>query len=253
MTTDPTGWTAADRAREQDLLARLGADDERARQGAREELVHLHLPLVRALARRFPTQRIPAEDVVQVGVIGLLNAIDRYDPDRGTALSTFATPTILGEIKRCFRDSAWALHVPRRVKELVSVVTRRADELTVGNGRAPTVGELAEDLGLTEEEVLEALEAQHAGTTDPFDLPAVPDVADGSTGAFDAVDDRDVLRPLLAGLTARQRRVLTLRFVDGLSQVRIAEEIGVSQMQVSRILGRTLAQLRTTATSTDDA
>lgn len=248
MTAEPGGWSARQRAREHELLTQLAAlpPDDPARAVARDELVVLHLPLVRYLARRYQSRGVPSEDVVQVGVIGLIKAIDRYDPDRGVALSTFATPTIVGEIKRHFRDHTWAVRVPRALQDRALQVGRRTDELTARTGKVPTVGELATDLGLTDDDVLEALEARHAYAAEGFD--PVDDAHTSSFGAvdveFEAVEDREALRPLLAALPDRERHILSLRFVDQLSQSQIADRLGISQMHVSRLLARTLAELR---------
>ncbi len=243
------------RQHERDLLhelATLPTGDPR-RGPLRDELVANHLPLVRHLARRYRERGEPLEDLVQVGTVGLISAIDRFDPSRGVELSTFATPTILGEIRRHFRDRSWAVHVPRRLQELQGRVTAAADDLSATLHRSPTVRELAEALGVTEEEILEALEARHAYSADSLDIE--PDEDSGraaavalAVGAEDpalaAVEDREALRPLLAALPERERQIITLRFFRNMSQSQIAQELGMSQMHVSRLLARTLGQLR---------
>ncbi len=251
----PSRWGEEQRLHERALLdefARLDHTDPR-RASIRDEIVTMHLPLVQHLARRYRDRGEPLEDLVQVGTIGLIKAVDRFDPERGTELSTFATPTILGEIKRHFRDRAWAVRVPRRLQELQAQVVSRTDELTRTLHRAPTVRELAESLGVGEEDVLDALEARHAYATASIDAggdaeerAAAPVVR--SLGiddpSFGAIEDRESLRPLLEALPERERTIIVLRFFRHMSQTQIAEELGISQMHVSRLLARTLAQLR---------
>lgn len=252
-------WTEAERAREHALIAALQALPETdPRRGAlRDELITIHLPLVQHLARRYRDRGEPVEDLVQVGTVGLIKAIDGFDPGRGLELSTYATPTILGEIKRHFRDRTWAVRVPRRLQELQSQVTRRADELTVTLQRSPTVRELAASLDVSEADVLDALEARQAYVTQSIDASAEDEGASptvGSLGAlgalgaldsrFDEIDDREALRPLLAALPEREREILQMRFVQNMSQSQIGEKLGISQMHVSRLLSRTLLQLR---------
>ena len=259
MTTVPR-WGPEQRERERDLLAtlhELPPDDPRRSQ-VRDELVTMHLPLVRHVARRYRGRGEPLEDLEQVGMVGLINAVDRFDPDRGVELATFATPTILGEIKRPFRDRTWAVHVPRRLQELSGRLVARADELTHDLGRAPTVRELAESLGVEQEDILEALEAHHGYATDSLE-PATEDAGGGATEpgdldpAFELIEDRESLRPLLLALPERERRIIMLRFFRGMSQTQIAEELGISQMHVSRLLARSIADLRRgmTADGTD--
>jgi len=243
------GWSAEQRARERellDLLATLPADHPQ-RAHARDELVVLHVPLVRYLAHRYRSSGEPLDDVVQAGMVGLLNAVDRFDPGRGTAFSTFATPTIIGEIKRHYRDHTWALRVPRGLKERALLTARRIDELTAASGRPPTVAELAADLQLGEDDVLEAIEARHALTAESFE-PSEVFAHDARRGAddtgFESVEDRETLRPLLAALPERERRIIAMRFGEELTQAQIAERLGISQMHVSRLLARALAHLR---------
>lgn len=231
-------------------LAALDPDDPRRRE-LRDELVRSHLPLVRHLARRYRDRGEPLEDLVQVGTVGLIAAIDRFDPARGVELSTFATPTILGEIRRHFRDRSWAVHVPRRLQELQGRVTSTADSLTASLQRSPTVGEIARALDVSEEDVLAALEARHAYAADSLEAerdddsgPAWAAALGADDPALEAVEEREVLRPLLAALPERERQIVVMRFFRNMSQSQIASELGISQMHVSRLLARTLADLR---------
>jgi RNA polymerase sigma-B factor len=243
------------RARSAELFAVLGDEDASAatRSVARDDLVHLHLSLVEHCARRFRNRGEPYEDLVQVGTIGLIKAVDRFETDRGVEFSTYATPTVIGEIKRHFRDKGWAIRVPRRLQELRMQIGGATGELTQKLGRSPTPRELAEAIGCTVEEVMEGIESSHAYAT--LSLDASDDNDDGppailaGLGIVDAniehVEVRESLKPLLEGLGEREKRILLLRFFKNMTQSQIAEEIGVSQMHVSRLLTRTLAQLRT--------
>lgn len=206
----------------------------------------MHLPLVRHLARRYAGRGEPMDDLVQVGTEGLIKAVDRYDPDRGTSLATFAVPTILGEIKRHFRDRTWAAHVPRRLQELYVRVTRTTDELTSSQGRPPTVREVAEALGVTEHEVLEAMGARHAYAADPIEAEesAVMVSVGAEDPALATIEDRQALLPALQALPPQEQHVVVRRFLHERTQADIAEELGVSQMQVSRLLARALHRLR---------
>jgi len=245
-----TAQPSDERERSAALLAELAAmaPDDPGRAALRGQVVESHLPLVRHLARRYADRGEPLDDLVQVGTIGLLKAVDRYDPDRGTPFGAFAVPTVLGEIRRHFRDRGWAVRVPRRLQELSRVLADSRAELTQELGRAPTVAELAERAGVDEDAVLEGMESAGAYTT----VPLEPTEADAGAGPWLATDDdglrgvedREALRPLLARLPARERRIIALRFVRGMSQSQIAEEVGISQMHVSRLLTRTLAALR---------
>jgi len=219
---------------------------------ARDGLVSLHMPLVEHLARRFRNRGEPYDDLVQVATIGLIKAIDRFDPERGVEFSTYATPTILGEIKRYFRDKGWAIRVPRRLQELRLSLTAATAELTQELGRAPTVAELSHRLGLAQDLVIEGLESANAYNTLSLDAPdqneqdtsTVLDGLGGEDEALESVEYRESLKPLLAQLETREKRILTLRFFRGMTQSQIAEEIGISQMHVSRLLARTLTELR---------
>jgi RNA polymerase sigma-B factor len=241
------------RAQTRALFARLAElQDKAAQEQVRNELVRLHLPLVDHLARRFRNRGEPLDDLVQVGTIGLIKSVDRFQLDRGVEFSTYATPTVLGEIKRYFRDKGWAVRVPRRLQELrLSLATATAD-LTQELGRSPTVAELSERLQVNEDDILEGLESANAYSTLSLDAPDVGE-PDGqsmvdSLGADDealeGVDYRESLKPLLAQLDPRAKHILLLRFFRGMTQSQIAAEVGISQMHVSRILNRTLARLR---------
>jgi RNA polymerase sigma-B factor len=232
-------------------LAQLPPDDpERAR--IRATLVELHLPLVEYLARRFRNRGEWLDDLTQVATIGLIKSIDRFDLERGVEFSTYATPTIVGEIKRHFRDKGWAVRVPRRLQELKLSLTKAIGDLAQREGRAPTVSELAAHLQMSEEEVLEGLESANAYSTVSLDAPDsgdedAPAVAD-SLGmvddALEGVEYRESLKPLLERLPPREKKILLLRFFGNMTQSQIAAELGISQMHVSRLLARTLAQLR---------
>jgi len=260
MDGDPTkdelasSGVEATRRRSAELFAELRDESASAsvHEDAREGLVHLHLPLVEHCARRFRNRGEPYEDLVQVGTIGLLKSIDRFDLDRGVEFSTYATPTIIGEIKRHFRDKGWAIRVPRRLQELRMQIGAASAELTQSLGRSPTPRELAERIGCSVDDILEGIESSNAYST--LSLDASDDSEDGAATMLDAigVDDeglehveiRESIKPLLDRLDAREKRILLLRFFRNMTQSQIAEEIGVSQMHVSRLLSRTLEQLR---------
>ena len=211
----------------------------------------MHLPLVQHLARRFRNRGEPYDDLVQVGTIGLIKAVDRFDNERGVEFSTYATPTIVGEIKRHFRDKGWAVRVPRRLQELRLQLTTATSELSQQLGRAPTVAELALRLAISEEEVLEGLESANAYATVPLDegsddegsSPGYLDTLGEDDEALEGVEYRESLKPLLAQLAPRERHILMLRFFHEKTQSEIAAEVGISQMHVSRLLAKTLAQL----------
>ncbi|MCL8024809.1 RNA polymerase sigma factor SigF [Nocardioides sp. BSK12Z-3] len=236
------------------MFARLldpGAS-EAERETARDALVQLHLPLVDHCARRFRNRGEPFEDLVQVGTIGLIKSVDRFDTDRGVEFSTYATPTIIGEIKRYFRDKGWAIRVPRRLQELRMQIGSATAELTQDLGRSPTASELAGHIGCSVEEIVEGIESSHAYST--LSLDAGDDSEDGAATMLDAIGEEDVniaqvevresLKPLLDQLEPREKKILLLRFFRNMTQSQIAEEIGVSQMHVSRLLNRTLTHLR---------
>jgi len=220
----------------------------------RDDLVTAHMGLAEYLARRFTNRGEPLDDLIQVAALGLLKAVDRFDPDRGLEFSTYATPTIVGELKRHFRDKGWAVRVPRRVQELHlrlgSVVSTLSQEL----GRSPTIGEIAQSAAVSEEEVLEAIEAGHAYRFTSLDAPAGNDEEMSLSTELGAEDQglidsehRVTLSPLIAQFPPRERMILHLRFFEGLTQSEIASRLGISQMHVSRLLARALAQLRTQA------
>jgi RNA polymerase sigma-B factor len=230
------------------------------RQVLRDKLVEMHMPLVEYLARRFSGRNEPLPDLVQVGAIGLLKSIDRFDPDRGLEFSTYATPTILGEIKRYFRDSGWLVHVPRRAQELQATLATSRAELSQELQRAPTVAELAERTGLREEDIIEALDAARGYSGVPLDALTDENHSGNAAQAmlsqlderFEQVERREMLRPAMEALPERERYILLLRFVAGKSQTEIATIVGVSQMQVSRLVTRSLAKLRSALTESAD-
>jgi RNA polymerase sigma-B factor len=227
---------------------------EGQRLAARDGLVALHLPLVEHCARRFRNRGEPFEDLVQVGTIGLIKSIDRFDLERGVEFSTYATPTIIGEIKRYFRDKGWAIRVPRRLQELRMQIGATTADLTQTLGRSPTPRELAETIGCTIEEIIEGIESGNAYST--LSLDATDDSGEESGVSMlemmglddeelEQIEIRESIKPLLEALPSREKRILLLRFFKNRTQSEIAAEIGVSQMHVSRLLSRTLAQLRT--------
>ena len=221
---------------------------------ARELLVQRYMPLTRSLARRYSRSSEPFEDLLQVALLGLLKALDRFDADRGHSFASFAVPTILGEMRRYFRDSGWAVHVPRGAQECALKVRDAQERLANERGHAPTVNELAEYLELDIEDVIDALQALQAYDTLSLDAPR-PGVDDDLVAYGEAVgreDERFELVELDATVTAvleqippRERLILRMRFLDDLTQTEIAERVGISQMQVSRLLRRSLEQLRT--------
>ncbi|WP_331271855.1 RNA polymerase sigma factor SigF [Motilibacter aurantiacus] len=253
-TTSGSSGMGVDRERTRALFAKLTSLEEGSaeRKRVRDALVEQHLPLVEHLARRFRNRGEPYDDLVQVATIGLIKSVDRFDPQRGVEFSTYATPTIVGEIKRHFRDKGWAVRVPRRLQELRLTLTQATSELSQRNGRAPTVAELATQLGITEEEVLEGLESANAYSTLSLDASdqgdedsvAVVDTLGVDDEALEGVEYRESLKPMLEKLPPREQKILLLRFFRGMTQSEIAAEVGISQMHVSRLLARTLAQLR---------
>ncbi|MFF6957881.1 SigB/SigF/SigG family RNA polymerase sigma factor [Streptomyces sp. NPDC008317] len=242
-----------DRAGARALFVELSKLPEGSNERAelRNQLVRMHLPLVEHLARRFRNRGEPLDDLTQVATIGLIKSVDRFDVDRGVEFSTYATPTVVGEIKRHFRDKGWAVRVPRRLQELRLALTTATGELSQRHGRAPTVHELAEHLKISEEEVLEGLESANAYSTLSLDVPdtddespAVADTLGSEDEALEGVEYRESLKPLLEQLPPREKTILLLRFFGNMTQSQIAQEVGISQMHVSRLLARTLAQLR---------
>jgi RNA polymerase sigma-B factor len=218
-------------------------------EALRAALIERHLPLVTFMARKFADRGEPLDDLIQVGTIGLIKAIDRFEISKGFEFSTFATPTIVGEIKRHFRDKTWAVRVPRRLQELGASVTKATTELTQKLDRSPTPKEVAKHLGITVDDVAEALESNAAYSTVSLDVTSETSTSIGETfGALDealeGVEYRESLKPLLAQLDDREKRILQMRFFDNLSQSQIATELGISQMHVSRILNKVLTHLR---------
>jgi len=229
------------------LLSYHREGDREARERALVEL----MPLVRALASRYAGRGEPLEDLVQVGALGLVKAVDRFDVDRGVEFSSYAVPTIVGEIRRHFRDKAWAMHVPRRIKELSVRLSRVLDELTTELGRSPTVAELAEAAGAEEEEVIDALDSAHAYSTRSLHAPfeeggddsLAEKLGEEELGYRD-VEDGSIVATGLDALDERERRIVELRFFDEMTQSQIAAEVGISQMHVSRLLRRALVKMR---------
>ena len=221
---------------------------------AREKLIEQYMALVRSLARRYSYRGEQLEDLVQIGAIGLIQAIDRFDLDRGVELTTYATPNIIGEIKRHFRDKGWAVRVPRGLQELNVQLSRLVESQTVELGRSPTIPELAKAAGVEEEAVLEALESGRAYSS--LSLSTGGGGGDGdedldpmeSIGTveheFEVSEDRAVLAPGFRVLDERERKILQLRFFDGLTQSQIAQQVGISQMHVSRLIRRSLEKIR---------
>jgi RNA polymerase sigma-B factor len=237
-------------ANDRDLLRRYHEQGDRA---ARQQLIERYMSLVRSLARRYASRGEQLDDLIQIGAIGLIKAIDRFDLDRGVELTTYATPNIIGEIKRHFRDHGWAVRVPRGLQELSIQLMRVVEQLTGELGRSPTIPELAEATGASEEEVLEALESSRAYT--PLSLSGGPSGDDDdeldpleSIGTedheYEISEDRAVLEPGMRVLDAREREILRLRFYEGLTQSQIAQQIGISQMHVSRLIRRALEKAR---------
>jgi len=215
----------------------------------RAALIERHLPLVTFMARKFADRGEPLDDLIQVGTIGLIKAIDRFEISKGFEFSTFATPTIVGEIKRHFRDKTWAVRVPRRLQELGASVTKATNELTQKLDRSPTPKEIAKHLGITVDEVAEALESNSAYSTISLDITSdtsttIRDTFGALDEALEGVEYRESLKPLLAQLEDREKRILQMRFFENLSQSQIATELGISQMHVSRILNKVLSHLR---------
>jgi RNA polymerase sigma-B factor len=220
---------------------------------AREQLIERYMSLVRSLARRYAYRGEQLDDLVQIGAIGLIKAIDRFDLDRKVELTTYATPNIIGEIKRHFRDKGWSVRVPRGLQELNVQVTKLIEQLTVQLGRSPTIPELAKAAGVEEEQVLEALESGRAYTSISLSTGGGSD-EDGELDPLESLgtieheyeisEDRAVLAPGFKVLDQRERNILHLRFFSGLTQSQIAEQIGISQMHVSRLIRRSLEKIR---------
>jgi RNA polymerase sigma-B factor len=229
---------------------------------AREQLIEQYMSLVRSLARRYSYRGEQLEDLVQIGAIGLIKAIDRFDIERGVELTTYATPNIIGEIKRHFRDKGWSVRVPRGLQELNVQLSRLMEQLTVQLSRSPTIPELAKAAGVEEEEVLEALESGRAYTSlslsvgggggeddelDPLESIGTEEIQ------YEVSEDRALLAPGFKALDERERTILQLRFFDGLTQSQIAQQIGISQMHVSRLIRRSLEKIRETIAEDEES
>jgi RNA polymerase sigma-B factor len=230
--------------------------------GARDQLIEQYMSLVRSLARRYAYRGEQLDDLVQIGAIGLIKAIDRFDLERGVELTTYATPNIIGEIKRHFRDKGWSVRVPRGLQELSVQLSRLVEQLTVQLGRSPTIAEIAKEAGVEEEQVLEALESGRAYSSVSLSAGGIGD-EDGDLDPLETIgteeheyevsEDRAVLEPGFRVLDERERRILHLRFFEGLTQSQIAQQIGISQMHVSRLIRRALEKIRDEIAVEDDA
>ncbi|MGH3728532.1 MAG: RNA polymerase sigma factor SigF [Micromonosporaceae bacterium] len=223
------------------------------RHWIRDRVANLCLPLAEHLAARFRNRGEPDDDLRQVAAVGLLKAIDGFDPTRGVDFSGYAVPTIVGELKRHFRDKGWTIRVPRRLQELKLDIARAVSTLTQNLQRSPSVTDIAGYLGCSEEDVLEGMDAAHAysaislaapASSDTSSLTTVADQLGFDDSALERVDDRATLRPLLAQLPEREQRIIAMRFFDNMTQSEIAENVGISQMHVSRLLTKSLRLLR---------
>jgi len=237
----------------------LLAPDDPERKCLRGQLISGYLPVAENIARRFAGRGEPLNDLIQVATVGLINAVDRFEPARGSHFLSFAVPTIIGEVRRYFRDHGWSMRVPRQLKDLHVAIRATMAELSQQLGRAPRPSELADRLGVPTSKVVDALQAGQAYRSSSLDeLLSSGDTAgtpDSFIGRLDAdlssIEDREALRPLLAELAPRERTILALRFFHQLTQTQIAEQVGVSQMHVSRLLRQTLTFLHERMTSPD--
>lgn len=250
MASKTSGKSAWDKEKTKELFRRYKEEGD---MDAREKLVMSHLNLVRFIANKFKNRGEPIDDLVQVGYLGLLKAIDRFDPSRGLEFTTFATPTIMGEIKRHFRDKGWSVRVPRRLQELSAKVNQATDKLTVQLQRSPSIKEIAEYLDASVDEVLEAMESSSAYSSvsleapvgaDDDDAPSVIDRYASEDEELAFTDDRIIIEEALRNFSPREREVIELRFLQGMTQIEIAEKLGISQVQVSRLLRRTLKKIQ---------
>jgi RNA polymerase sigma-B factor len=232
------------------LLRRYHEEGDSA---AREQLIERYMSLVRSLARRYANRGEHLDDLVQIGAIGLIKAVDRFELDRGVELTTYATPNIIGEIKRHFRDRGWAVRVPRGLQELSVQLSRLVEQLTVQLGRSPTIAEIAEAADVEEEAVLEALESGRAYTSVSLSSGGAHDEENeldpletigSEEHQYQVSEDRAVLAPGFEALDERERKILHLRFFEGLTQSQIAQQVGISQMHVSRLIRRSLEKIR---------
>jgi len=241
-----------DEAEREHLRQRFRDLKDTGDRAIRDELIEAHLRLAEHLARRFNNRGVPLEDLVQVASLGLVKAVERFEPERGLEFSTFATPTIVGELKRHFRDKGWAVRVPRRIQELHVEVNSLVGTLTQRLGRSPTIEELARASGTSEEEVLEAMEAAQAYRSTSIDAPGGGEdpglglagrLGDEDSNLF-AAENRMLVETLIDTLPKREQLIMRLRFYESMTQSQIAARLGISQMHVSRLLARSLAQLR---------
>lgn len=229
----------------------LDPDDPR-RERMRDQLVTGYLPVAQHIARRFAHRGEPLDDLTQVATVGLINAIDRFSPEKGAEFFSFAVPTISGEVRRHFRDQSWSMRVPRRLKDMHVSINAAVSELSQHLGRSPRPSEIAEHLDLPVSEVLEGLEASEAYRSSSLDemlssedgSATVGELVGEADAELDRVDYREALRPLLAELAPRERTIVMLRFFGNRTQTQIANEVGISQMHVSRLLAQTLGRLR---------
>ena len=244
------GKPAWDKERTRELFRRYKEEGD---EEAREQLIVSHVNLVRYIAAKFKNRGEPLDDLIQVGTIGLIKAIDRFDPSRGLEFTTYATPTIMGEIKRHFRDKGWTIRVPRRLQELSAKVNSATDELTARLQRSPSIEEVAEYLDTTADEVLEAMESSSAYSSVPLeaqggneddDAPSVIDRYASVDGDLEASDDRIVLEEVIGEFPEADQQAIRMRFIDGMTQVEIAKRLGISQVQVSRMLRRVLRRIQ---------
>jgi RNA polymerase sigma-B factor len=249
----PLPARARRRIEEEQLLARYHRTGD---LGARRELVERFMPFARELALRYSYTDEPLDDLIQVASMGLLKAIDRFEPRRGTKFTSYAAPTILGELKRHFRDKGWALHVPRDLQERALAVSRATERLTKQLGRSPKVREIAAALGCSPEQVLEAMEAASSYETGSLDAPvgrvdddgaALVELLGSEDGSFELVESREAIARTWRALPELEQRVVELRFIQDLTQREIGDRIGYSQMHVSRLLRRALTRLESAA------
>jgi len=244
------GKPAWDKDRTRELFRRYKEEGD---EEAREQLIVSHVNLVRYIAAKFKNRGEPLDDLIQAGTIGLIKAIDRFDPSRGLEFTTYATPTIMGEIKRHFRDKGWTIRVPRRLQELSAKVNTVTDELTAELQRSPSIDEIAARLGTTPDEVLEAMESSSAyssvplegqGGTEEDDAPAVIDRYASVDNDLEASDDRMILEDVISEFPEADQQAIRMRYLDGMTQVEIAKKLGISQVQVSRMLRRALRRIQ---------
>lgn len=227
------------------------AADDPERASVRERLITAYLPVAKKIARRFSHRGEPHEDLVQVATVGLVQAVDRFDPGRGVDFLAFAVPTMMGSVRKHFRDTGWSMRVPRRLQELHMQISAASGELTQRLGHAPTPSEIAEHLGLPVDDIYDGMQAADAYQAESLERPqghedglSLSEGLGEDDPALLDVEQREVIGPLIAQLPPRERRILLLRFVNGMTQSQIAEQVGISQMHVSRLLNRTLNQLR---------